>query len=35
MSAIFEILDKDAGGRIGRLRTPHGTVEDAYSYACD
>lgn len=27
MSAIFEILDKDAGGRIGRLRTPHGTVE--------
>ena len=27
MSAIFEILDKDAGGRIGRLRTPHGIVE--------
>lgn len=27
MSAIFEILDKDAGGRIGRLRTPHGTIE--------
>lgn len=27
MSAKFEILDKDAGGRIGRLRTPHGTVE--------
>ena len=27
MSAIFEILDKDAGGRIGKLRTPHGTVE--------
>ncbi len=27
MSAIFEILDKDAGGRIGRLKTPHGTVE--------
>jgi 7-cyano-7-deazaguanine tRNA-ribosyltransferase len=27
MSAIFEIIDKDAGGRIGRLRTPHGTVE--------
>lgn len=27
MSTIFEILDKDAGGRIGRLRTPHGTVE--------
>jgi 7-cyano-7-deazaguanine tRNA-ribosyltransferase len=27
MSAIFEILDMDAGGRIGRLRTPHGTVE--------
>ncbi|HWQ49546.1 MAG TPA: tRNA guanosine(15) transglycosylase TgtA [Methanosarcina sp.] len=27
MSAIFEILDKDAGGRIGRLRTPHGNVE--------
>lgn len=27
MSTIFEILDKDAGGRIGRLRTPHGIVE--------
>ena len=27
MSVIFEILDKDAGGRIGKLRTPHGTVE--------
>ncbi|MDR7664558.1 tRNA guanosine(15) transglycosylase TgtA [Methanosarcina sp. Z-7115] len=27
MSAIFEILDKDAGGRIGKLRTPHGIVE--------
>ena len=27
MSAIFEILDKDAGGRIGKLKTPHGTVE--------
>jgi 7-cyano-7-deazaguanine tRNA-ribosyltransferase len=27
MSEIFEILDKDAGGRIGRLRTPHGIVE--------
>ncbi len=27
MSAIFEILDKDAGGRIGRLKTPHGTIE--------
>lgn len=27
MSATFEILDKDAGGRIGRLRTPHGAVE--------
>lgn len=27
MSAIFEILDKDAGGRIGKLRTPHGTIE--------
>jgi 7-cyano-7-deazaguanine tRNA-ribosyltransferase len=27
MSSIFEILDKDAGGRIGRLRTPHGNVE--------
>ncbi len=27
MSAIFEILDKDAGGRIGRLKTPHGSVE--------
>ncbi len=27
MSTIFEILDKDAGGRIGRLKTPHGTVE--------
>lgn len=27
MSAIFEILDKDAGGRIGKLRTPHGMVE--------
>jgi 7-cyano-7-deazaguanine tRNA-ribosyltransferase len=27
MSATFEILDKDAGGRIGKLKTPHGTVE--------
>lgn len=27
MSAIFEILDKDAGGRIGKLKTPHGIVE--------
>src|SRR5664280_2639947 len=27
MSAIFEILDKDAGGRIGKLRTPHGIIE--------
>jgi 7-cyano-7-deazaguanine tRNA-ribosyltransferase len=27
MSAKFEILYKDAGGRIGKLRTPHGTVE--------
>lgn len=27
MPTIFEILDKDAGGRIGKLRTPHGTVE--------
>ncbi|AKB17375.1 MULTISPECIES: tRNA guanosine(15) transglycosylase TgtA [unclassified Methanosarcina] len=27
MSATFEILDKDAGGRIGKLRTPHGIVE--------
>ncbi len=27
MSTIFEILDKDAGGRIGKLKTPHGTVE--------
>jgi 7-cyano-7-deazaguanine tRNA-ribosyltransferase len=27
MSARFEILDKDAGGRIGRLKTPHGTIE--------
>ena len=27
MSAIFEIIDKDAGGRIGKLRTPHGVVE--------
>ena len=27
MSVIFEIFDKDAGGRIGKLRTPHGTVE--------
>jgi 7-cyano-7-deazaguanine tRNA-ribosyltransferase len=27
MSTIFEILDKDAGGRIGRLKTPHGIVE--------
>jgi 7-cyano-7-deazaguanine tRNA-ribosyltransferase len=27
MSVIFKIFDKDAGGRIGQLRTPHGTVE--------
>lgn len=27
MSTTFEILDKDAGGRIGKLRTPHGVVE--------
>ena len=27
MSATFEILSKDAGGRIGKLRTPHGVVE--------
>ncbi|MDD3042441.1 MAG: tRNA guanosine(15) transglycosylase TgtA [Methanosarcinaceae archaeon] len=27
MAPIFEILDKDAGGRIGRLKTPHGVVE--------
>ena len=27
MSVVFKILDKDAGGRIGKLRTLHGTVE--------
>lgn len=27
MPPIFEILDKDAGGRIGKLKTPHGVVE--------
>lgn len=27
MPVIFEILDKDAAGRIGKLRTPHGVVE--------
>ena len=27
MSAIFEIVHKDAAGRIGRLTTPHGIVE--------
>ncbi|MDR0767978.1 MAG: tRNA guanosine(15) transglycosylase TgtA [Methanosarcinales archaeon] len=27
MSKIFEIIEKDAAGRIGRLKTPHGIVE--------
>ncbi|MCD4800735.1 MAG: tRNA guanosine(15) transglycosylase TgtA [Methanococcoides sp.] len=27
MSSIFEITHKDAAGRIGKLKTPHGTVE--------
>ncbi|MBN2487693.1 MAG: tRNA guanosine(15) transglycosylase TgtA [Methanosarcinaceae archaeon] len=27
MSSIFEIVHKDAAGRIGRLTTPHGVVE--------
>jgi len=27
MSKIFEIIEKDAAGRIGRLKTPHGVVE--------
>ncbi len=27
MSAIFEIIQKDAAGRIGKLRTAHGVVE--------
>jgi len=27
MSRIFEIIEKDAAGRIGRLKTPHGIVE--------
>ena len=27
MSHIFEIVEKDAAGRIGKLRTPHGVVE--------
>lgn len=27
MPSRFEILDKDAGGRIGKLKTPHGVVE--------
>lgn len=27
MSQIFEIIEKDAAGRIGRLKTPHGVVE--------
>ncbi|MDV0446100.1 Queuine tRNA-ribosyltransferase catalytic subunit 1 [Methanimicrococcus sp. At1] len=27
MSDIFEIVEKDAAGRIGRLKTPHGVVE--------
>jgi 7-cyano-7-deazaguanine tRNA-ribosyltransferase len=27
MTAVFEILQKDAAGRIGRLHTPHGVVE--------
>ncbi|MCL2142430.1 MAG: tRNA guanosine(15) transglycosylase TgtA, partial [Methanimicrococcus sp.] len=27
MSKIFEIVEKDAAGRIGKLKTPHGVVE--------
>ncbi|MGM0771261.1 MAG: tRNA guanosine(15) transglycosylase TgtA [Halobacteriota archaeon] len=27
MSSIFEITQKDAAGRIGKLKTPHGVVE--------
>jgi len=27
MSKVFEIIEKDAAGRIGRLKTPHGIVE--------
>ncbi len=27
MSDVFEIVDKDLMGRIGRLYTPHGVVE--------
>ncbi|NOR59527.1 MAG: tRNA-guanine transglycosylase, partial [Methanosarcinales archaeon] len=27
MPDIFEIAHKDSAGRIGRLATPHGTVE--------
>ncbi len=27
MSKVFEIIEKDAAGRIGRLKTPHGVVE--------